>query len=107
MSKRTAKEIVKVNRIVNLISCILMGITVIGWILIIGFVESLFVPGMLVGTAMALLPLIWFHWLDKLGWNDIKTEARIKIAKKKVKRIKGNFNYIDTTFPVCYNKKGV
>lgn len=81
-------EITKVNFTVNLISYLLMAIVAIGFILIVGFADALYIPGIVIGILMATIPFKWFNWLDKIGWNTPRVEARVKIAKKYVKSMK-------------------
>lgn len=81
-------EITKVNFIVNLISYFLATVISVGFILIVGFADALHIPGIITGMLMATIPFKWFSWLDKIGWNTPRVEARIKIAKKYVKSMK-------------------
>ena len=86
MSRRIIDEILKVNRIVNCISAILMFLVAIGWVLIIGFTDNLDILGMILGALMAFLPLLWFNWLDKIGWESQRTRDLIAYAKQRKRR---------------------
>lgn len=82
MSRKTAKEILRINRIVNTISFILTAVIVIGWITIIGFIDNLYLPGIIVGFVLALLPMTWFAWLNGVGWESEFCEQKIAMAKR-------------------------
>lgn len=85
---RRAKEILKTNLIVNLISWPLRIISFLGCIAIIGFANSLYIPGEIIGLAMLVLPFLWFSWLDGTGWNEPEVDRVIERAKRTVEKYK-------------------